>query len=76
MVLVFNRFNLFGGRLDVYSGPISAGVLLFSIGNNLAIPTPFFTSLTSLTVAYTTSVANRTTTGLGFGLTYYGTYIH
>ena len=72
LVLLFNRFSMFGSKIDIYSGSVSTGTYMFTIRDTDSIPSPLLFSNQIISVVYTSSVSNVTSSGLGFSLTYYG----
>ena len=72
IVLYFTRFSLYGGKVDVYGGILPGGLLYTSIGDTNAIPPPLFIPYPTVTVVYTTSLQNTTSTGKGFSAIYFG----
>ena len=72
LVLYFTRFSLYGGKVDVYGGILPGGLLYTSIGETNATPPPLFIPYPTVTVVYTTSLRNATSTGRGFSAIYFG----
>ena len=69
--LSFNRFELFGGALNIYDGPVSTGTLIATIGETAAVPAPIllYSSSGVLGIDYSTGAS---ASGRGFNATYFG----
>lgn len=78
IVLLFSRFDLFGGQLDVYAGSVTAGKFLFTMSSGDSVPPPLTIAATSVGLSYRSYTGysyNLSTTvgpGKGFALSYYG----
>lgn len=67
IILVFERFDLFGGVLNIYNGSIS-GSLLYSVGGTDIVPVPLSFENFSLYILY---ASGSIVSGLGFQLKYF-----
>ena len=69
IVVVFERFELYGGVLNIYNGSV-LGLLLYSIGNTNVVPVPLTFETANLYLSYTTG---SIVSGKGFLLKYFST---
>lgn len=72
--ITFSRFQVFGGRVNIYDGPVesSSSKLLVSISETASVPAPVLVTTSSVVgVEY---VTRNGATGQGFNATYFGIY--
>ena len=67
IAVVFERFELYGGVLNIYNGSL-LGTLLYSIGNTNIVPVPILFETANLYLSYTTG---SIVSGLGFLFKYF-----
>ena len=78
IVLLFTRFSLFGGQVDVYSGPVTTGQFLFTLLLGNSVPPPITIASASIGLnyrSYTGAAYNQSKVlgpGNGFAASYYG----
>ena len=76
--MIFTRFSLFGGQVDVYSGSVTTGQLLFTLLLGSSVPPPITIASSSIGLnyrSYTGAAFNQSKVlgpGNGFAASYYG----
>lgn len=69
IVIFFTRYDVMGGSLNIFIGPVADARLYVSISNNKAIPAPIIIPYNSAGLSYTSTSSG---TGYGFSASYFG----